>query len=173
MLTHLIGKGWRYFMAGMEEKTYQRIKENLHLLEFDINFNLVNRKPFYRKNAYATIAIKGCTTSVHQIIAFMKYGRKVIGMTVNHIDGNKWNNHPNNLELATPKENSRHMVSLGLFNPARGSRSGRAKLTEPDVIKIRELLSAGEKPLSIAGKFGVSDECIYSIKNGKSWTHVG
>ena len=64
---------------------------------------------------YIQITIKGKKHLLHRLVA-KKY---VLGCTadkncVNHIDGNKTNNHALNLEWCTPKENNAHARKLGL-----------------------------------------------------------
>jgi len=54
----------------------------------------------------------------------------------------------------------------------RGEAHGRAKLTEGDVLRIRERLSAGEIQESIAKAFGVSGNVICRINTGKLWKHI-
>lgn len=51
---------------------------------------------------------------LHHIIAEEFLGIKPIDKEVNHIDGNKLNNHPSNLEYITHQENISHAISLGL-----------------------------------------------------------
>ncbi|MBD3880043.1 MAG: HNH endonuclease [Quinella sp. 1Q5] len=51
---------------------------------------------------------------------------------VNHIDGNKFNNHVSNLEWATPKENQRHAAKLGLIKS--GADNYQAAFTNEQVL---------------------------------------
>jgi hypothetical protein len=54
-----------------------------------------------------------------------------------------------------------------------GSNNVRAKLTEADVREIRRLILQGVLvPKQIAKQFGVTDQAIRLIKNGKRWAHV-
>ncbi len=50
----------------------------------------------------------------HQIIADRFIGKKPKGLTVNHKDGDKLNNRPENLEYLTIAENIRHAIENGL-----------------------------------------------------------
>jgi len=72
----------------------------------------------------------------------------------------------------TPKQNTNHAVSLGLFPDRRGELNNSSKLTEDDVIKIRKMCEAGKKQVEIAKMFGVSKTVITSIKLRKNWKHV-
>lgn len=59
---------------------------------------------------------------------------------VNHKDGNKRNNHLDNLEYCTSHENQQHKYDAGLFdvNKIRGENNGSSKLTWDDIKYIRE-----------------------------------
>lgn len=90
---------------------------------------------------------------------------------VNHIDGNKINNSLENLEWCTDKENKEHAVKMNLT--AKGSKSGKAKLTEADVQIIRQILSNGSLPTKeIAKIFNIDPSSIIDIKNNRTWKHV-
>lgn len=55
----------------------------------------------------------------------------------------------------------------------QGSKHHNAKLTEKEVLKIKELLKVGETQTNIAKKFNVNRETISLIKSGKLWSHTG
>lgn len=94
------------------------------------------------------------------------------GMECRHLDDNPANNRLNNLKWGTRVENYRDSVHNGTV--AVGSRHGRAKLTEEQVLKIRELIAEGKRPVDIGQMFGVSPQHISHIKSGykKIWLHI-
>src|SRR5687768_11205255 len=49
---------------------------------------------------------------------------------INHIDGDKLNNHINNLEWCDRRHNMQHASINGLFNANKGAQNHQAKLTE-------------------------------------------
>lgn len=57
-------------------------------------------------------------------------------------------------------------------NRVNGSDIASAKLSEADVVIIRQLSVSGESHRTIAKQFNVSKSTISSILNGRSWTHV-
>lgn len=55
----------------------------------------------------------------------------------------------------------------------QGSRHGKSKLTETDIIDIREAYENGSATQKeLAQKYGVSQPLMSQIVNGKAWTHV-
>ncbi len=59
------------------------------------------------------------------------------------------------------------------FGRAIGSAHGRSKLTEADVMEIRELRAAGWSTGDLATAFGVTRSTVTNILTGKTWTHLG
>ena len=75
------------------------------------------------------------------------------------------------LFLATHKENMEDMARKG--RAPRGERSGKAKLTEREVVVIRGLHANGNITLAdIARLFKVSPETIWGIVTRRRWKHV-
>lgn len=62
---------------------------------------------------------KQYTKSIHRLIADAFYDGNHVGLDVNHIDGNKLNNHLSNLEFCTRQENIQHAFDNGLKKPSR------------------------------------------------------
>ena len=56
---------------------------------------------------------------------------------------------------------------------ARGARHHRTRLTEDDVIAIRQRRADGETERSIGSTYGLSPSTVHAILTGKTWTHVG
>lgn len=95
------------------------------------------------------------------------------GLVTNHKDGNKQNNHIDNLEYVTYGENNKHAREiLGLPIGDKGERNGQSKLKETDVVKIIELLEDGLSCNEIADLYPVTDGTIWKIKLGMSWQHI-
>ena len=103
------------------------------------------------------------TAVVHRLVA-EAFVPKVPGkIWVNHKDGDKANNCAENLEWVTPKENTRHMMDVGLADFPRGERMGLAKLTSSDVVVIRSLALRGMMLKDLAAHFGVAPPVISNI----------
>lgn len=91
--------------------------------------------------------------------------------TVNHIDGNKLNNKVTNLEWVSIQKNIEHAFKNGLRS-STGEKNCKSKLTENDVIKIKEFISLGYSDLFISKKYDVSGAAIWSIRNNVTWKHL-
>lgn len=93
---------------------------------------------------------------------------------VAHNDGNRQNNHYENLRWATRKEN--HDDRYKHNTDPRGIRNGRAKLCEADVLEIRKVLAnparqKGERK-ALRERLGVCDNVLSNVMSGKRWGHV-
>lgn len=109
------------------------------------------------------------TRLVHHLIALAFIGERQSGITVNHKDGNKLNNHVDNLEYATLAENVLHARRLLKVGIHLGSKNGNSKLSEEliDAIRIDNRLQR-----VIADEYGMTQSSISKIKLGIYWRHV-
>lgn len=105
---------------------------------------------------------------VHQLVALAFIGPRPDGCEVNHIDLDKANNAPGNLEYLTHVENLAHARSVKGW-AARGETSGRSTLTEAEVREIR-LSTLSQR--ACAAKYGISGATVSYIRNRKTWAHV-
>jgi predicted DNA-binding protein YlxM (UPF0122 family) len=89
---------------------------------------------------------------------------------VNHIDGDKFNNHQSNLEWVTPSRNQRHAIENNLKQ--KGEDLYNAELTEIQVHEICKHFVDGWIIKDISDKFNVSKDIIRKIKAGDTYFHV-
>jgi len=105
----------------------------------------------------------------------LAYGPIPPGMYVLHRCDNPPCVRPEHLFLGTHKENMQDMTAKGrhgVFDRA-GEKNGNAKLTEAQVVEIRERAAAGERGLTLAAEYGLHFNKISAILHGRSWVNAG
>lgn len=98
------------------------------------------------------------------------------GLTINHKDGQKKRNVPDNLELATYSEQQIHAtqaLKVGHACNQHGSKNSMAKLSEIQAIEIKRRRKTGESLKSIAKDYGISDRAVSKIALGQRWVSLG
>ena len=106
--------------------------------------------------------------NVHRLVAEAFHGPCPDGCEVNHKDGDKLNNRPENLEYVTRSQNAKHAFATGLRD-CSGENAGRAILTEVQVLAIREAYADGASQRELAAEYGVSRGTIQPAVTGRSW----
>ena len=100
---------------------------------------------------------------VHRLVASTFCSGFDPSLSVNHIDGNKLNNIPSNLEWVTLGVNTKKQWDTGLVN-LRGEKHPNSKLTDKETAEIK----ARQGSLSfLAKQYNVSTSLIYKIKQGR------
>lgn len=119
------------------------------------------------------------SVQAHRLVYFHFFGEISEGMVINHKNGIKLDNRPENLEAITQAANVIHMREvLGKGgrpprNPhLRGERHPQARFTRNDVVEIRNELRLGKLVKVIAKERGVSISAVASINFGKSYRNV-
>lgn len=116
---------------------------------------------------------KGKYLRVHRLVAAAFLGDSVL--QVNHKNGVRDDNRLENLEWVTQSENTQHSYDV-LGNKAKamkGEEHGRSKLTEANVLEIRErYASGGIFQRELAAEFSVSRMAVSHIVNRKLWKHI-
>lgn len=124
---------------------------------------------FHLPDPYNRRSYKSC--SAHVIAFELTYGPVPLGKQVNHKCDTRHCCNPAHLYAGTQQENLAEMFQRGRANPrgAVGARNVHAKLTEEDVVFIR---NSPEQGTVLACQYGVSPSTIWSIRKRKTWRHL-
>lgn len=76
---------------------------------------------------------------------------------------------PKHLSLGTYADNMQDKSQRGRCNAASGERHGHARLTNEDVLKIRQAIANGVQQKVLAKEYGVHLNTIGRISTGKHW----
>tara|TARA_R110000796_G_scaffold221224_1_gene337301 strand:+ start:40 stop:522 length:483 start_codon:yes stop_codon:yes gene_type:complete len=109
---------------------------------------------------------------VHRLVAEQYCERPEGCNEVDHIDGDKFNNHADNLEWVTRAENMRRAYDGNLID-CRGTNSALSKTNDADVVEMRRLWDLREmKQGELAEMFNISRTQVNTIVNRKQWKHI-
>ena len=118
------------------------------------------------------------TRKVHILVCLAFVGEKPTELhTVNHKNGNKFDNRPENLEWMTRSEQATHSYEVlgNIQSRPRGhGNHWRANYTDEEVIEIRKLHASGMSYHKITAHFGnrTSWVPIQMIVKRKTYTHI-
>lgn len=124
-----------------------------------------------QKKGYLQIAVrtpgKRHWLLVHRLVAKAFLSEIKDKPKINHKDGNKENNHVDNLEWCTDSENQVHALKMGLCK--NEEKHYKAKLTKE---KVNEIRNSKDSSTVEALKYGVHKSTIKSIRKYKTWKYV-
>lgn len=106
---------------------------------------------------------------IHQLVSQSFIGDCPMGFQINHKNGIKIDNRPENLEYVTPKENTSHSINK-LKHYRHGKYHWNAKLTTEKVTEIRTLYKTGKyTQIQLAKIYSIHRGQLSKICSYKSW----
>lgn len=171
----VVGYELAYEVSNLGRVRSRVAKRPLHILS-----------QYKRKDGYMQVQLKinqkpkNCL--VHVLVDESFNGLRVVGLEVNHIDGNKEHNALWNFERMTRKENVNHAFKTGLCSSRKGERNAFSILTAGIVASIRSEASAMKQPngrlkrgacAELAEKYGIANSTVSGIVGGRSWVSAG
>lgn len=100
--------------------------------------------------------------TIHRLVAEAFIPNPENKSEVNHIDGDKQNNHVSNLEWVTMKENQRHAWAHGLKEKSREESSKRGK-TDKTIKRLALYNEQRKKPI-VARNVSTGEEIVFSTQ---------
>lgn len=127
--------------------------------------------PSCDSNGYRHVSIKQDgvwkAVGVHRLVAlhFVPCHGNPDEMHVNHIDFNRSNNMPRNLEWCTPAENNQHSRDAGRYP----KKHPKWKLDSDDVAAVENALLSGSSVKDVARSLWIKEGQVRDILSGRFW----
>ena len=136
------------------------------------------KTPHIDHNGYQAVHLHGASETgrspsyrVHRLMCVAFNGPPPFeGAICRHLNDDRLDNRPENLAWGTVADNTADARRNNRM--AIGARVGGATLTEANVLEIRRRVGAGEKCLTIAIEYGVTDANVWRAAHGVSWKHL-
>jgi hypothetical protein len=127
----------------------------------------------YRRVHFRVNSCRQKLVAVHRLVAKAFIPNPENKPQVNHIDGDKGNNHVENLEWVTGSENVKHAIEMGLREDFHGEESRNVVYDRKLILKILDLfylhiLNSEE----ISKETGIHSAYINLVVRGKRWAEV-
>ena len=130
--------------------------------------------PWLTTKGYRTIELysspKTMTRTVHRMVLETYIGDRPTNMECRHLDGNKENNHLDNLSWGSVKENREDAKNHCLIT---GLKFCNSKLTPKEIKNVIRMRKEGIKQKDIASYFNLHQSQISRIISGKRNSWVG
>lgn len=110
-------------------------------------------------------------TRAHQMSFVVNFGKIPDNCVVCHTCDNPSCINPDHLFAGTILDNNLDKINKGRANTARGIRNSQSKLTEKQVIEIKNF-KGRKTSLEVAKMYGISFSNVCLIWRGQSWGHL-
>ncbi len=158
----------------------------LSVSDTGIVYDLIKQEylKFYTTSKYNRVYYNKIGIQVHRLVYLVYGGEIPYKITVNHKDGNKFNNNYSNLELTTYAENNLHACRTGLSpyteyhrqvskDMLTGEKNINAIFKDEDVPTIRDSFSKAEMTIKeITIKYNVTQRAVKNMLYGITFSHL-
>lgn len=139
------------------------------------------------RKGYGEFWISGRTRRAHRLAWAMINGPIPSGLVINHLCNTPSCVNVDHMEVVTPQRNTAyrdlqgrqrtpsgadHWSARSPEKIKRGRNHGGAKLSDLDVIDIRNRRASGETGASLARRYRVTETTISEIYKRKTWVHL-
>lgn len=148
------------------------VSETGEIGRVDSDGNIAYAKTYDNGNGYSTVRVNGKNEYVHRLVAetFKPERKDAERNEVNHRDGDKTNNHIDNLEWCTRSENLKHAYAHDLHDPAKAVEAMKKSHSKP--VRIIETGETFDSVCSCARALGTMhgniNECLNPNKKRHS-----
>lgn len=151
------------------KNTKYYITDDFKIYNSELKRNIAINEDTY---GYPTVRLFRKTHTLHRVIAENLIPNPNNYATIDHIDGDKYNNNISNLEWCTIQENYRRSERMGLQDRSREliqeSNEKRKIFTDEQILEIRSFSDYA----TMATKYNVSRGVIWQIVNFKTYKTV-
>lgn len=149
---------------------YQYISEDGNLVSFRFN-KIYEPAPFFDRDGYKRFMVydkkgKRRAMAAHRLVYSAWVGKLINGLTIDHKDNQKLNNHFSNLAQMTFSENSKK-ENTGKCNPRKNR-----KLSKEQIINIFKMREQGVSFNEISKRIGMSPAMSWHILKGKTYYDI-
>jgi hypothetical protein len=127
---------------------------------------------FRNKFGYGRIRVSGVNFLTHRYAWILTHGVIPDDLCVLHRCDNPPCVNPSHLYLGTDADNARDRTERGRYADFKGEKHPRVKLSEREVLLIRQRLDDGESQTNLAAMFGVTQAMISCIHKRLAWRHI-
>lgn len=160
------GSVWSRKTKGGNDRTAGKLRDSFRPLSQCTN-----------SNGYSVVNLfqdgKNLIVPVCYLVLFAFVGPRPPGMQACHFpDGDRTNSHASNLRWDTQSGNQQDRKLHGTVTSLKGSVNPFSKLTEENVVQIREMRKQGVSLREIGERFGITKQTASGICLRKAWKHV-
>lgn len=124
-----------------------------------------------KDDGYILVTLGGKNERLHRVVCITYHKNPDNKPEVNHLDGDKGNNHKDNLEWVTSKENKDHAWSLGLYKDVCENHHS-AVYTDEQIHKACKMMEDGYRNKDVAEILHIDKDAVSHIRRGSLWKDI-